>query len=54
LNTIIGQPPDLANLPSGCSFHPRCPFAKPQCMQSKPELEEISPNHFRACFGYEG
>ncbi len=54
LNTIIGQPPDLSNLPSGCSFHPRCPFAKPQCMQSKPKLEEIFPNHFRACFGYEG
>lgn len=53
LNTIIGQPPDLSNLPSGCSFHPRCPFAKPQCMQSKPKLEEIFPNHFRACFGYE-
>ena len=53
LNTIIGQPPDLSNLPSGCSFHPRCPFAKPQCMQAKPKLEEIFPNHFRACFGYE-
>lgn len=54
LNAITGQPPDLSNLPAGCSFHPRCPFAKSECMQSKPELEEVFTNHFRACFVYGG
>ncbi|HCG71269.1 MAG TPA: peptide ABC transporter ATP-binding protein [Gammaproteobacteria bacterium] len=53
LYTIDGQPPDLSNLPSGCSFHPRCPFAQEQCTTAKPSLQDIAPNHQRACFGYE-
>ena len=53
LYTIDGQPPDLSNLPSGCSFHPRCPFAREQCTTAKPSLQDIAPNHQRACFGYE-
>jgi oligopeptide transport system ATP-binding protein len=52
LKTIDGQPPDLANLPAGCAFSPRCPYAKPQCSTSSPPLEMISDNHQRACFGY--
>jgi oligopeptide transport system ATP-binding protein len=52
LKTIDGQPPDLSNLPEGCSFHPRCPYAQALCTEGKPELELISGNHLRACFGY--
>ncbi len=53
LNTIVGQPPDLANLPTGCAFHPRCAHAQDACTQSKPLLTEIEPDHHRACFGYD-
>jgi len=53
LYTIEGQPPDLSNLPSGCSFHPRCPYAQDKCTMTKPTLSKVAPNHLRACFGYE-
>lgn len=53
LFTIEGQPPDLSNLPSGCSFHPRCPYAQDACTANKPELSDIAAGHQRACFGYE-
>ena len=53
LYTLEGQPPDLSNLPSGCSFHPRCPYAQDKCTMTKPTLSEVAPNHLRACFGYE-
>ena len=53
LNTIVGQPPDLANLPAGCAFHPRCAHAPDACTQRKPLLTEIEPDHHRACFGYD-
>ncbi|XOV86332.1 MAG: ABC transporter ATP-binding protein [Pseudomonadota bacterium] len=53
LKTIAGQPPDLANLPAGCSFAPRCAYARDACRVSKPPLEVIEPGHARACFGYE-
>ena len=53
LYTIEGQPPDLSNLRSGCSFHPRCPYAQDKCTMTKPTLSEVAPNHLRACFGYE-
>jgi oligopeptide transport system ATP-binding protein len=54
LKTIKGQPADLAHLPDGCAFHPRCPFAKASCTLDKPPLVKVSANgHERACFGYE-
>ena len=53
LYTIEGQPPDLSNLPSGCSFNPRCPHAQDKCTITKPKLSEVAPNHSRACFRYE-
>ena len=53
LYTIEGQPPDLSNLPSGCSFNPRCPHAQDKCIMTKPTLSAVAPNHLRACFGYE-
>ena len=50
LATIEGQPPDLANLPPGCAFAPRCSLARPEFRESSPPLEEIFPGHFVACF----
>jgi oligopeptide/dipeptide ABC transporter ATP-binding protein len=37
LDTIPGQPPNLAQLPAGCHFHPRCPAALPLCTQEEPQ-----------------
>jgi len=41
LKGIPGSPPDLARLPSGCRFHPRCPHAIDKCAQVAPELAEL-------------
>jgi len=41
LTGIPGSPPDLAHLPTGCSFHPRCPFAMARCAIETPPLIEI-------------
>ncbi len=38
LTPIFGQPPNLANAPSGCKFHPRCPYAFEQCVLEEPPL----------------
>jgi oligopeptide/dipeptide ABC transporter ATP-binding protein len=37
LFAIPGQPPNLANLPPGCAFHPRCPAAMPRCAVDEPQ-----------------
>jgi len=50
LNAIEGFVPDAANLPSGCRFHPRCPFAVDKCRQETPPLMEITPGHHAACW----
>lgn len=50
LRVIQGLPPNLARLPGGCSFHPRCEYAMPQCKEEIPELEQVGENHIRACF----
>lgn len=46
---VKGEIPSPLNPPSGCHFHPRCPFAMPQCASVKPVLREIAPSHFSAC-----
>jgi peptide/nickel transport system ATP-binding protein len=48
---IPGQPPSLLRPPSGCRFHPRCPYVMDKCKQVDPPLEPISddPDHFQAC-----
>ncbi|MCC8080043.1 MAG: ATP-binding cassette domain-containing protein [Oscillospiraceae bacterium] len=46
---IEGDLPSPINLPSGCRFHTRCPFASERCSQEEPELRELRPNHFCAC-----
>ena len=50
LDPIVGQPPDLAHLPSGCPFHPRCPMARePDCIVHDPPLRELAPGRASAC-----
>src|SRR5436190_7504921 len=48
---IKGQPPSLLNPPSGCRFHPRCPYVMDICKQEDPPLRPISddPEHLQAC-----
>jgi oligopeptide transport system ATP-binding protein len=50
LVTISGQPPNLQNLPSGCSFHPRCKYVVDQCKSERPALEAMDNGHIKACF----
>jgi peptide/nickel transport system ATP-binding protein len=50
---IKGSPPSLAAPPSGCRFHPRCPFAMEQCRHVDPVLREVKPDHFVACHLYD-
>lgn len=53
LSSIPGSPPDLINLPTGCKFHPRCPFATQRCRQEEPELEAVGDQHFAACWHWQ-
>lgn len=46
---IEGVPPSLIHVPSGCSFHPRCPYAKEICFKVVPELREVGSFHKVAC-----
>jgi len=49
MKSISGSPPNLLNPPSGCKFHPRCPYAKTICSRESPPVMNISPNHFSMC-----
>jgi oligopeptide/dipeptide ABC transporter ATP-binding protein len=49
---LPGEVPSPINPPSGCRFHPRCPFVKPQCSQVEPMLEEVAPDHKVSCHLY--
>lgn len=54
LQAIQGEIPSNVNVPSGCKFHPRCPFAKDICKQQEPPRKEVTPGHFVLChFGGE-
>ena len=51
---ISGEPPSSSRHPQGCPFHPRCPqFMPGKCDQARPQLREIKPKHYAACFLYE-
>jgi peptide/nickel transport system ATP-binding protein len=50
LTTLPGEPPDLINPPTGCRFHPRCPFATDVCVESVPEFKELGVEHYAACW----
>ncbi len=47
--TLEGEVPSPANPPSGCYFHPRCPYAKDICKHEAPPLVDMGNNHFSAC-----
>jgi len=47
--SIPGAPPSLLLLPSGCSFHPRCPYARDRCAQEDPVLTGVGVGHEVAC-----
>jgi oligopeptide transport system ATP-binding protein len=46
---IEGQPPNLAQLPPGCAFAPRCQRAADVCRRERPPLVQASPGHLSAC-----
>jgi peptide/nickel transport system ATP-binding protein len=50
LKAISGMVPPLSDLPSGCTFHPRCPVAIEVCQKEEPELIEVSPGHKVRCW----
>jgi peptide/nickel transport system ATP-binding protein len=50
LTAIDGQPPDLAALPTGCAFHPRCPDVMDRCREEAPPDVTVSPTHFGRCW----
>ena len=53
LDPIEGLPPDLIDLPVGCSFQPRCPYAFDRCTQETPYLMEHSEAHTTACWRHD-
>ncbi|MDQ2935861.1 MAG: ABC transporter ATP-binding protein, partial [Chloroflexota bacterium] len=50
LKPIEGLPPDLIDLPTGCAFHPRCPFAVARCSQDVPPLNRVGETQLAACW----
>lgn len=49
LKPIKGMPPDPTDLPKGCAFSPRCPYAEECCRTIHPELREVAPGHLVRC-----
>jgi peptide/nickel transport system ATP-binding protein len=48
--SVPGSPPSLIDLPSGCAFHPRCPFVMDICKEQVPEYKPVRPDHKVACW----
>ncbi|PMP76921.1 MAG: ABC transporter ATP-binding protein [Roseiflexus castenholzii] len=48
--SVPGSPPSLANPPSGCPFHPRCPHAMEICKREMPGFTQVAPDHRVACW----
>jgi len=53
LDPIRGAPPSLMRIPSGCAFHPRCPYAKPRCVQEVPPFYDVAPGRRSRCHYWE-
>jgi oligopeptide/dipeptide ABC transporter ATP-binding protein len=54
LDIIHGSVPNLIRPPTGCRFHPRCPFAMNVCKEMKPPMLEVRPGHYASCHLYTG
>ncbi len=50
---LSGEIPSPVHPPSGCYFHPRCPYAQAICQQQSPPLTDVGPNHLSACHFHE-
>ena len=50
LESIAGQPPDLARLPKGCAFMERCPYAMDRCGEEVPTLAKVGQDQWSACW----
>ena len=53
LEFIRGAPPSLIDPPSGCRFHPRCPYAFDKCMKESPTNFDLGSGHYVRCWLYE-
>ena len=51
---IGGAVPDMRFPPSGCMFHPRCPYVMDKCRENDPQMKEVEDEHLVACYLYEG
>jgi peptide/nickel transport system ATP-binding protein len=51
---LEGAPPNLADPPPGCRFHPRCALAMEVCSRRVPPMVETAPAHRVACFAVNG
>jgi len=49
-SSVPGSPPSLADLPTGCPFHPRCPHVKDICRQQMPAFTQLDKDHKVACW----
>lgn len=54
LRSIPGSPPSLIDPPSGCRFHPRCPYVMDICKTKDPPMYEVSKGHLAKCYLNEG
>jgi oligopeptide/dipeptide ABC transporter ATP-binding protein len=50
---LLGEVPSPMDMPAGCRFHTRCPFAMPHCAERQPQFRATSPGHLVACHLYE-
>ena len=46
---LTGDVPNPVDKPTGCAFHPRCPYAQERCVIERPPLAEVAPGRFTAC-----
>jgi peptide/nickel transport system ATP-binding protein len=53
LAPLKGEPPNLLNPPTGCRFHPRCPFATEKCVTDSPPLEDVGGGHLVECWHWD-